>query len=390
MANQFTLWKQARNKLFLPPNRRQCAFVCRLLFSPPCRRPSPLISSLVNCPERTALQPTQPAQADRIVALDFVKGVLILLMIVYHWGNYFIADVPGFYEVLRFLTPSFILITGAVIGLVYATRYASDHSRAALRLGWRGLKLLVIFTALNLVLGLLEFSRVRGGNSGVGNLWTDWFAVYVSGNSSRASFRVLLPISYLLLLSGAYLFLANNQKRWVAGGVLLLGLILQWAEFSDWTSANLALLSFGFLGLATEMIGLERISRASAHLPVLILGYMFSVAAMLLVGPIYTVQVLETAFALLLIYGIGRRVSMENGVVKHLVLLGRYSLFAYVFQIAILQFLAALAKHLPAHPGFPPVFLLAGIILTMLLVLSADRLRRASAFSDAVYRAVFA
>ena len=43
----------------------------------------------------------------RDAALDFTKGVLVLLMIVYHWANYFLYVDGESYRYLRFLTPSF-------------------------------------------------------------------------------------------------------------------------------------------------------------------------------------------------------------------------------------------------------------------------------------------
>ena len=51
-------------------------------------------------------------KSQRIPALDFTKGTLVLIMVLYHWVNYFIGNQWGYYRYLRFLTPSFIFITG--------------------------------------------------------------------------------------------------------------------------------------------------------------------------------------------------------------------------------------------------------------------------------------
>ena len=44
-------------------------------------------------------------------ALDFTKGALVLIMVLYHWLNYFYGPRGDVYRYLRFLTPSFIFIT---------------------------------------------------------------------------------------------------------------------------------------------------------------------------------------------------------------------------------------------------------------------------------------
>ena len=51
-------------------------------------------------------------------AVDFVKGVLVLLMVLYHWMNYFVSVEANLYRYFRFLTPSFILISGVLVSSV--------------------------------------------------------------------------------------------------------------------------------------------------------------------------------------------------------------------------------------------------------------------------------
>src|SRR6185503_19333445 len=87
------------------------------------------------------------ANHPRNYALDFTKGALVLLMVFYHWLNYFIG--PDFdYRYLRFLTPSFIFITGFVISHVYFSKN-TDVGRLSSRLFTRGLKLLLLLVVLN-------------------------------------------------------------------------------------------------------------------------------------------------------------------------------------------------------------------------------------------------
>src|SRR5882724_12530804 len=90
-------------------------------------------------------------KSQRIPALDFTKGTLVLLMVLYHWINYFIGqEVTYYYKYLRFLTPSFIFIAGFMISNVYLSKYAAADPRLSKRLFTRGLKLFAIFLSLNL------------------------------------------------------------------------------------------------------------------------------------------------------------------------------------------------------------------------------------------------
>src|SRR5579884_4227563 len=114
-----------------------------------CARPEAQLSSV----KRT--------QADfRDTAIDFTKGALVLFMILYHWLNYFFGPHGQFYDYLRFLTPSFIFITGFMISQILLRRYESSGRNLPKRLFVRGLKLLMVFLVLNL-LGYAELSHFQ-------------------------------------------------------------------------------------------------------------------------------------------------------------------------------------------------------------------------------------
>src|ERR1700683_2255102 len=59
----------------------------------------------------------------RISALDFTKGALVLIMVLYHWIDYFIGSGLDLFRYLRFLTPSFICISGFFISAVSLAKY---------------------------------------------------------------------------------------------------------------------------------------------------------------------------------------------------------------------------------------------------------------------------
>jgi uncharacterized membrane protein len=82
---------------------------------------------------------TTSSKANRILALDFTKGALVLIMVLYHWINYF--NGPSDNRYLRFLTPSFIFITGFLISNVYLTKYGILDPQLPKRLIQRGVKI---------------------------------------------------------------------------------------------------------------------------------------------------------------------------------------------------------------------------------------------------------
>src|SRR4051812_31970835 len=110
---------------------------------------------------------SQSAKAGRDEALDFTKGALVLLMVLYHWINYFISREGMVYRYIRFITPSFIFITGFLISQIYLAKNDGRDARLPKRLLVRGLKLLGIFTVLNLGARLVVSKNYNGSEMGV-------------------------------------------------------------------------------------------------------------------------------------------------------------------------------------------------------------------------------
>src|SRR5579872_386052 len=75
-----------------------------------------LVPSLVKAASAEVERSPAPVKdTNRVPALDFTKGALVLIMVLYHWMNYFIVLDWTYYRYLHFLTPSFIFITGFMI-----------------------------------------------------------------------------------------------------------------------------------------------------------------------------------------------------------------------------------------------------------------------------------
>ena len=122
-------------------------------------RSDPIELSALGESQLSSVKP-KPTDFSRDTAIDFTKGALVLFMVLYHWLNYFVGPQGQYYDYLRFLTPSFIFITGFMISQIQLRRYENSGRSLSKRLFVRGLKLLLVFLVLN-ALVYAAFSRVQ-------------------------------------------------------------------------------------------------------------------------------------------------------------------------------------------------------------------------------------
>ncbi len=329
-------------------------------------------------------------------ALDFTKGALVLFMVLYHWLNYFISADGDFYRYIRFVTPSFIFITGFVISNVYLAKYELSDSRLPKRLLQRGLKILAIFVVLNIVISLL-LSRSHDGRT-LFSLFSasNLFAIYVTGNTviagggKLAAFYVLVPISYLLVLSAGLLILGRFFNYvFQAAFVLSLGSIIA-LDLAGFKSANLELLTIGLLGVLFGYIPIERINRFVRHPYPLVGAYLGYLIAITFWNAVYPIQVVGVCLNVTLIYLVGSKEGEPGRGRRHVNLLGSYSLFGYIIQIAILQILYRGLRHVNLGTEALILSFFAAFALTMISVEVVDRLRARSTVVDKLHKAVFA
>jgi peptidoglycan/LPS O-acetylase OafA/YrhL len=342
------------------------------------------------------IQAVARPKSQRIPALDFTKGALVLLMVLYHWINYFIGqEVTYYYKYLRFLTPSFIFIAGFMISNVYLSKYAAADPRLSKRLFTRGLKLFAIFLALNLARILVV--PFLGTDSQAQNLLEpkNLFTVFVSGNfpvsgSKLVSFSILVPISYLLMLSGA-LMIPYRRYRYtfhVVCAAFLLGISI--LGMAGARSYDLEFVAMGMLGVLTGFAPIESINCLVRHPYLLALAYAGYVTAITLWDVYFPLLAVGTALSLMILYWMGTKGSESGKITGEAILLGKYSLLAYISQIAILQILAAAFHRLNVRFAGLVLSFLAAFAFTIVSVEIVDRARTRMAGVDRVYRWVFA
>jgi hypothetical protein len=337
-------------------------------------------------PESNSLLSAAARPAGRIAALDFTKGLLVLIMVLYHWLNYFVGTEGFYYRYLRFLTPSFIFITGFLIAHVYFTRDGVTNPRVPARLLQRGLKLLGIFTFLNLSIHLLA----DASHSKAIHDWTAAAlgAVYLTG-TAPVPFAILVPISYLLLTSAGIAILARSWR--VAGQIIpvVFVLLVLLLESLGVKNGYLELFSMGLIGVALGHIVLVRTNRIVRHPYLLLTAYAGYIWAISIWNEVYVLQIVGVCLSLAVIYMLGASRAGSGSIARAVILLGQYSLIGYICQIVLLQALRAGFGHLNLLGEWALVALGAGVALTVLSVQALDQCRARVPVINRLYSAVF-
>jgi uncharacterized membrane protein len=214
--------------------------------------------------------PTAPAKpaAGRSQAVDFAKGFLVLIMVVYHCLNYFAQQVPqtgphSVYAYIKFVSGGFIFISGYIVATFYAARWERDPKGVSLRLITRGLKLLALFTVISLSLSLLSVGNYRGTNYDLDNFLDHVFQIYTTGYTRIVAFYILVPIAYVLMLSPLILWLQRYRTGLVAA--LLVGLVT--TLFLRRSLNNITMMLIGGVGILSGLLVPPAGLASRRHLP---------------------------------------------------------------------------------------------------------------------------
>lgn len=331
---------------------------------------------------------TTGASSSRLAALDIVKGLLVLTMVFYHSLNYSSEYFLAF-RYMSFLPPSFIFITGYLVIALYPARYAENRRKMYIRLISRGVRLILIFTLLNLAglalvkhLHPLDVLAIMRANA---------FDIFVIGSGRSAIFEVLLPIGYFLVLSPVVLAL-HAWGRWSLLVAAVVGVAGTAAlNRSGYSPGNLNLLMAGVLGAAAApFVGLGHFAGGRGRLFALGGAFVAYEIVALRWGHVFEVQLLGATLAVFFALAAGQCVPVQAWVVRRIIVLGQYSLLAYILQIGILQVILRIVGR-PAPWSLPFYFwMLVTTVLMTLAIEGTVRLRRGSSISDRLYRAVFA
>jgi hypothetical protein len=330
-----------------------------------------------------------PHRAPRDGALDIVKGVLVIVMVIYHAMNVFSNAGAEAYGYIRFVSGSFVFVSGYIIARFYASGYVDGYPLATRRLLTRGVKLVLLFTAINLVINATGFGNPAKDQGGLTHFIWNSPAIYLAGDPRVASFQILLPIAYTLILAP---LLLGALARWPALFLLLAvaGTLLY--SLSTLRAPNLEFTLIGVAGLA---VGLWESVRQRNVLRVGPLAAVVGISTLLmLMGHLsratitYTVAI---AILLKLLYDLFKVADASTRPMRYVALLGSYSLFAYIAQIVMLQGAQRVLRipKLDVGVELAGVVVIASLALIVCCALLAE-LRKRVRWIDTAYRQVFA
>ena len=344
---------------------------------------------------RSAMAPTQsPAHSEkvgRIPALDFTKGTLVLFMVLYHWINYFVGPKWAYYRYLRFLTPSFIFITGFMISNVYLSRFDAADPRLLKRLLNRGMKLIAIFVFLNVardcMLSVLSTDNMLSTMVDPHVL----FAIFITGDFTGKviAFYILVPIAYLLIVSGLLIVPLRLYRYTFHVACLVLLVVIAVLSMYRRQSQIIEIVSIGVLGTLAGFLPIGMIKKAARHPCLLAFVYLLYMTAIAIWNVPYPLEVIGTCLSVTIIYLAGFISWKPLRIRKEVMLLGKYSLFGYISQIVILQILHATFLRTNLNSGWLVISFVAAFALSVIAVELIDYARVRVASLDGLYRTVF-
>ena len=342
------------------------------------------------------MSPSATHKSPRVPALDFVKGALVLIMVLYHWLNYFVSIEGDYYRYLRFLTPSFIFITGFLISHVYLANARIIDAKVPGRLMERGLKIVAVFILLNFIrIFLIPDSRsgVMPSEPWAGRNLTATFVtgnVSLGGNGKAAAFNILVPISYLLMISAGLAFWCRFYKYAFHAACLASIACILLLALNGIAYGNLELVTVGLMGVILGHTSIERINGFLGHTYLVATAFLFYLGAITVWDVNYPLQVVGVCVNLVIIYLMGQAQGEPGRVRNYVLLLGRYSFVGYIAQIAILQALYRSLQPFKLEGTALAFSLFAAVTLTILTVVLLDHARVRFTTVDRVYKAVFA
>jgi hypothetical protein len=307
-------------------------------------------------------------------------------MVIYHSFNYSTDYTLGF-KYLPFLPPSFILITGFLISRLYFKPEVACDPRVHGRLLFRGFRLLLLFTLLNVATQTAGRHKFGTDPQGIVYLADYWVDIYGIGGGRFAAFSILLPIAYLLLLAPLLILLHRCNRVLVPLVTVPLAIF---CAAPNQPSVNLALLSAGLIGVILGGVPASALCAMGRYWYVAVAGYIGYLTLSYLFWQNPFDQLLNAFLALVAIFSVCSAINSNSPFARRLLVLGQYSLLAYILQIAVLQILTRLFGRVEP---FTVAFFLQMLGVLLLMIIIAEGLgwaRMKSTWVDASYRAIFA
>lgn len=317
----------------------------------------------------------------RDFSLDFVKGLLVVLMLTFHTGSLFLADSQRLWMLdevlLNFVSGSWVFLSGYLVAVRYGNGARSDISGDRKHLMFRGAKLIGIYALLNVGIAGL---RVHPGFIGHFDISTIARTIFYGGGET-ASFGVLLGIGYFLICAPFFLYLQHKTGMFiwfVLIGSSIGSLVLIVIPPNLWLIlCGLAGMAFGFWFDAAMI---ARITRTTFRLTLLLI---FSLAGAATHYSLLFMSAVTRDNLFVYLLGVVSMVTLlyishwwcrpHSYIDEWSRLLGRYSLICYVLQMGILWGLWWLMSLLVITISFT-LALATSLVVLIAIVWLMDRL----------------
>lgn len=324
-------------------------------------------------------------QAERDLALDLVKGVLVVVMVAYHAMNIFSTAGPDEYAYVRFVSGSFILMSGYIVAKFCEGRFEEDWFGTSRILIFRGLKLIILFIFLNLLIDIMGMGNI--GKGGFSNQLANISDIYIVGKPGVASFQILLPIGYILVTAPTLLLLGRFSWLLLAIFVAMSGV----AGLSNLDSVNIDFVLLGGIGLFGGLF-IKAFNRSLAikNVWVMVGCFFFIIISMRYLNENLATYALGIIGILKVLYDLSSYFGGKSYVGRVFVLLGQYSLVCYIVQIGFMRALHVALSN-PQWPLGYEVIVVILVTVTFLVMVSAGLvvLRDRNDFVRRAYKLVF-
>jgi peptidoglycan/LPS O-acetylase OafA/YrhL len=325
----------------------------------------------------------------RVAALDWLKGALVVFMVIYHALNYSVDYNEWAWRLMAFLPPSFILITGLLLTNSYLSRYKVTDPQLHKRLLTRGAKLVLLFVALNV--GLVLLRNAGGGHTlaALGELAKRWYPIFFAPSERITSSSILLSIAYVLIVASPVLLLYWIRPWLLPALSTILVAACCFSESNQNLNYYVEMVTFGIVGMSLGMIPLEKLEAFARKWMFILPAYAVYRLCSYFFSEMYPVRLTGTMLSLSILFGLALVFSQSGFAYRQFVLLGQYSLFGYIFQLIVLQVLRPVLPMEEAAASFVMMMLIT-LALTWLGTVVVEKLRQTARVFDATYKVVFA
>jgi hypothetical protein len=315
----------------------------------------------------------------RNLEIDFVKGCLVLTMIIYHTFVNFYINYPIVTNLVKYVSGGFIYISGFLVGFYYMKSYSNDYSKIRKRLMIRSMKIFFIYLIANIT--LFNFDNLSSFK-----LKEILIQHFLSG-AGKSRFEILLPIGYLLFISA--LIVPYIKNAYIFLNILMISIFCLIALGFIPKTTNYYYLPIGLFGLGnsflTDKIKNTLILQMLCFFLVIFIGWLwliFSFGANIVLYVTYIISVLMT------FYNIAKRLNLRSLYYQWILRFGEYILFSYIFHLFIIVTFVTLYPEKMSFAQNVLIVIFVSLILFIALSI-VDILRKRSDFINKSYKLIF-